>query len=311
VFREGAVRDYPLEIRHRDGSLTEVLYNASTYRHTDGRVAGVFAAARDVGELKRAEAKVRALNAELEGRVEERTRELAAANRELQEFVYSVAHDLRTPLRAVDGFSLTVLEDYGDVIAGQGRADLERVRAAAQSMGELIDALLSLSRMGHIDVRLEPVDLSAIARRVTAELREAYPARRVEVVIEDGLEVVGDVALLDLVLENLLGNAWKFTSDRADARVEFRQTEHHGHRAFLVRDNGAGFDPAYVNKLFKPFQRLHTVEEFPGTGIGLATVARALERLGGSWWAEGEVGAGATFFFALGDGADTPADPRD
>jgi PAS domain S-box-containing protein len=302
ALREGAVRDYALDIRHRDGSVTAVLYNATTYQDADGGVAGVFAAARDVGELQRAEAEIRALNTGLERRVAERTRELDAANRELQEFVYSVAHDLRTPLRAVDGFSLTVLEGYGDVIAEQGRSDLRRVRAAAQSMGELIDALLSLARMGRLDVQLVPVDLSAIARRVTAELREADPTRTVDVDIEDGLTVVGDTAILDVVLQNLLGNAWKFTSRRADARIEFRQIRHDGERAFLVRDNGAGFDPAYVHKLFSPFQRLHTAEEFPGTGIGLATVARVLERLSGSWWAEGEVGGGAAFYFALPEG---------
>ncbi len=266
VFREGVVRDYPLEIRHRDGSVTAVLYNATTYQDADGNVRRRVrrgprrrrAAARrggDPGAQRRPER-----------RVAERTRELDAANRELQEFVYSVAHDLRTPLRAVDGFSLTVLEGYGDVIADQGRSDLQRVRAAAQSMGQLIDALLSLARMGRLDVQLVPVDLSAIARRVTAELREADPARPVDVVIEDGLVVVGDVAILDVVLQNLLGNAWKFTSRRADAHIEFRQIRHDGERAFLVRDNGAGFDPAYVHKLFSPFQRLHTAEEFPGTG---------------------------------------------
>jgi PAS domain S-box-containing protein len=299
VFRDGAVRDYPLEIRHRDGSLTSVLYNASPYRGSDGEVAGVFAAARDVGELKRAEEEIRALNAGLERRVAERTRELDAANRELQEFVYSVAHDLRTPLRAVDGFSLTVLEDYGDVIAEQGRSDLQRVRAAAQSMGQLIDALLSLSRVGRLDVQLAQVDLSAIARRVVARLRDADPARQVEIAVQDGLVVAGDVAILDIVLTNLLGNAWKFTSARPEAHIEFREVEHDDGRAFLVRDDGAGFDPAYVDKLFSPFQRLHAADEFPGTGVGLATVARVLEQLGGTWWAEGEVGNGAAFYFAL------------
>ena len=302
VFREGAVRDYALELRHRDGSVTAVLYNATTYQDADGGVAGVFAAARDVGELRRAEAEIRALNAGLERRVAERTRELDAANRELQEFVYSVGHDLRTPLRAVDGFSLTVLEAYGDVIAEQGRSDLQRVRAAAQAMGQLIDALLSLARLGRLDVQLGPVDLSAIARRLIAELREADPARTVDVVIEDGLVVVGDVAMLEVVLQNLLGNAWKFTSLRADAHIEFRQIRQDGERAFLVRDNGAGFDSTYVHKLFSPFQRLHAAEEFPGTGIGLATVARVLGRLGGTWWAEGEVGGGAGFYFALPEG---------
>ena len=302
VFREGTVRDFPLEIRHRDGDVTPVLYNASTYRGPEGEVAGVLAAARDVRELQRAEAEIRELNAGLEHRVAERTRELDATNRELQEFVYSVAHDLRTPLRAVDGFSLTVLEDYGAVIAEQGRSDLHRVRAAAQAMGQLIDALLSLSRVGRREVSLEPVDLSAIARRVVSELCEADPDRSVELVVDEGLEVLSDAALLDIVLENMLGNAWKFTSARPDARIEVRSVEHDGGPAFVVGDNGAGFDPAYVDKLFSPFQRLHTADEFPGTGIGLATVARVLERLGGSWWAEGEVGCGARFYFALPEG---------
>jgi PAS domain S-box-containing protein len=299
VFREGAVRDYPLEIRHRDGHLTAVLYNASTYRDAAGQVVGVFAAARDVAGLKRAEAKIRALNASLERRVQERTQELAAANRELQEFVYSVSHDLRSPLRAVDGFSQTVLEDYGDVIDEQGRSDLRRVRAAAQRMGELIDALLSLSRLGRREIALGQVDLSAGARRVIDELRAADPERQVEVIIADSVVAVGDAALVDVILENLLGNAWKFTAKRPSARIEFGVIENDGPRSFFVRDDGAGFDPAYVDKLFTPFQRLHTAEQFPGTGIGLATVARVLGRLGGTWWAEGEVDGGATFFFTL------------
>jgi PAS domain S-box-containing protein len=299
VFRDGTARDFPLEIRHRDGHLTAVLYNASTYRDAAGHVVGVFAAARDVAGLKRAEAKIRALNASLERRVQERTQELAAANRELQEFVYSVSHDLRSPLRAVDGFSHTVLEDYGDVIDEQGRSDLRRVRAAAQRMGELIDALLSLSRLGRREIALGQVDLSAGARRVIDELRAADPERRVEVVIADGVVAVGDTALVDVILENLLGNAWKFTAKRPSARIEFGVIENDGPRSFFVRDDGAGFDPAYVDKLFMPFQRLHTAEQFPGTGIGLATVARVLGRLGGTWWAEGEVDGGATFYFTL------------
>jgi len=302
AFRDGSARDHPLEIRHRDGHLTAVLFNASTYRDADGQVVGVFAATRDVGELKRAEAEIRALNASLERRVQERTRELAATNRELQEFVYSVSHDLRSPLRAIDGFSFTVLEDYGDVIDEQGRSDLQRVRAAAQRMGELIDALLSLSRLGHREVDLRPVDLSAIARRAIDELREADPERQVEVVIEDGLVAEADTWLVDVVLENLLGNAWKFTAKRPSARIEFGSIQRDGQPVLFVRDDGAGFDPVYVDKLFAPFQRLHTAEQFPGTGIGLATVARVLGRLGGTWWAEGEVDRGATFFFTLSDG---------
>jgi PAS domain S-box-containing protein len=311
VFQEGAVLAYPLEMRHRTGAVTEVLCNATTYRHADGRVAGVFVAARDVGELNRAEEEIRALNAGLERRVEDRTRELAATSRDLQELVYSVAHDLRTPLRAVDGFSLAVLEDYGDVIAEAGRADLQRVRAAAQTMGDLIDALLSLSRVGRREVGLGEVDLSAVARRVIAERRDAEPDRVVDVTVEDGLVAESDPTLVAVVLENLLGNAWKFTAERREAHIAFGSLATDGERTYFVRDDGAGFDQAYVHKLFTPFQRLHTAEQFPGTGIGLATVGRVLERLGGTFWAEGAVGCGATFFFTLGDGAKTGSDPRD
>jgi PAS domain S-box-containing protein len=300
VFREGAVRDYALEIRHRDGSITPVLYNVTTYRDADGRVAGAFAAARDVRELKRAEEEIRALNTGLERRVAERTRELDAANRQLQEFVYSVAHDLRTPLRAVDGFSLAVLESYWDEIGADGRSDLQRVRAAAQTMGELIDALLSLTRVARRQLRFERVDLSAIARRVVDELRKADEERVVEVTIAEGLRADTDEPLVEVVLQNLFGNAWKFTAERPEAHIEFGSVELDGVPAFFVRDDGVGFDPSYVGKLFVPFQRLHTAEQFPGTGIGLATVARVLEKLGGTWRAEGEIGGGATFSFTLG-----------
>ncbi|MEI6727557.1 MAG: PAS domain S-box protein, partial [Actinomycetes bacterium] len=302
VFREGRVRDYPLEMRHRSGNLMDVLYNASTYRDEEGKVVGVFAAARDVGELKKAEAEIRALNATLEKRVEERTRELAATNAELHEFVYSVSHDLRTPLRAVDGFSQTVLDDYGAVIDEQGRSDLQRVHAAAQRMGELIDALLALSRVGHRDIAPRRVDLTAIARGVVEELREAEPERHVEVVVEEGLLAEADPALADIVLENLIGNAWKFTAGRPTSHISVGASQREEAREFFVRDDGAGFDQTYVDRLFAPFQRLHTAEQFAGTGIGLATVARVLARLGGTWRAEGKVDEGATIFFTLGDG---------
>ena len=304
AFREGTIRDYPLQIKHRDGSLTEVVYNASTYRDPGGSVTGVLAAARDVAELKRAEEEIRALNTDLERRVAERTRELDAANRQLQEFVYSVAHDLRTPLRSVDGFSLAVLEAHGDALGADGRSDLRRVRAAAQTMGELIDALLSLTRVAHRRLRFERVDLSVVAGRVVDELRRADGGREVEVTIAGGLAADTDEPLVEVVLQNLLGNAWKFTAARPVAHIEVGRADLDGMPAFFVRDDGVGFDPAYVGKLFVPFQRLHAAEEFPGTGIGLATVARVLERLGGSWRAEGEVDAGATFFFTLGPGAE-------
>jgi PAS domain S-box-containing protein len=313
AFREGAVRDQPLAIRRSDGHLTHVLCNASIYRDADGKVAGLFAAARDVGALREAEEEIRLVNAELERRVDERTRELTATNRDLQEFMYSLSHDLRTPLRALDGFSFTVLEDYGDVIDPKGQDDLHRVRSAAQRMGVLIDALLSLSQLGHRRLDLHTVDLSQIAKRVIDDLRASDPERVVDVVIEDGLTAAGDEALITVVLENLLGNAWKFTSRRAVAHIEFGATERDGLRVFFVRDDGVGFDQAYAGKLFAPFQRLHAGDEFPGAGTGLATVARIVERLGGLWWAEGEPDRGATFFFSLsgGESARDPARPPD
>jgi light-regulated signal transduction histidine kinase (bacteriophytochrome) len=265
-------------------------------------VAGIFAAARDVGALRQAEREIRALNANLERRVDERTRELAVANRELQQFIYSVSHDLRTPLRAVDGFSHTVLEDYGEVLGEQGRGDLRRVRNAAQRMGELIDALLSLSRVRSGRVALGEVDLSALARRAAADLMSGDPERAVQLKVGDGLVVEADEALLAIVVENLLSNAWKFTAGESEARIEVGVEKREGRPVFFVRDNGCGFAPAYANKLFTPFQRLHAADEYPGTGIGLATVARVLERMGGSYWAEARPGEGAAFFFTLAGG---------
>jgi PAS domain S-box-containing protein len=258
---------------------------------------------RKILEARAAEEEIRRLNSDLERRVAERTRELAATNRDLQEFVYSVAHDLRTPLRAVDGFSLSVLEEHGTAIGDGGRGDLQRVRAAAQTMGELIDALLSLTRVARRQLTLKQVDISAVALRVAEELRWTESDREVEVVIEDGLTAVTDEPLAEVVLQNLLGNAWKFTAGRDVAHIMVGRACEGGDPAFFVRDDGAGFDPAYADKLFVPFQRLHPAEQFPGTGVGLATVARVLDRLGGSCTAESSIGAGATFYFTLGEEA--------
>lgn len=251
-------------------------------------------------EAELAARQIRELNAGLEERVRERTLELAVANRDLQEFVYSVAHDLRTPLRAVDGFSLAVLEEHGHALGEDGRSDLRRVRAAAQTMGDLIDALLALTRVGRREVKIERVDLTAVARKVVEELRAAAPERRVEVRVAEGLYAETDAALAEIVLRNLLGNAWKFTSGKGLTHLAVGLVDRPEGPAFFVQDDGAGFDPAYTDKLFSPFQRLHPPAEYPGTGIGLATVKRALERLGGEWRAEGNPGAGATFFFTFG-----------
>jgi signal transduction histidine kinase len=253
---------------------------------------------------------VTASKIDLESEVEQRkkaeealrqsTIELATANKELEAFSYSVSHDLRAPLRSIDGFSQALLEDYAHKLDEQGKNYLQRVRSATQRMGDLIDDLLILSRVTRSEMKLQTVDLSTLANSIAAELKKTQPERSVEFVITPGLSANGDAHLLRLLLENLLGNAWKFTAKRAKAKIEFGASRVNGRRAFLVRDDGAGFDMTYVDKLFTPFQRLHSGNEFPGTGIGLATVQRIVNRHGGRVWAEGEVEKGATVYFMLG-----------
>jgi signal transduction histidine kinase len=252
-----------------------------------------------VGDLQRAQGELSDLNAELETRVRRRTAELEASNKELEAFNYSVSHDLRAPLRAIDGFSQALLEDYGDRFDEEGRDHLGRVKAAANRMGELIDSLLKLSRLSRCEMVVRPVDLSAIATEVVQDLRDSEPERSVEVSIQSDVMALCDQVLLHSALENLLGNAWKFTGRTENAHIEFGSTEAEGESVYFVRDNGAGFDMAYSNKLFGAFQRLHGQGEFPGTGVGLATVGRIVWRHGGRVWAEGVVGKGATFYFTL------------
>jgi PAS domain S-box-containing protein len=222
-----------------------------------------------------------------------------SANKELATFSYAVAHDLRAPLRAIDGFTTALEEDCGSQLNGQGREHLARVTGAIRQMGQLIDGLLDLSQLTRGAIRRGHVDLSRIAREIAERLRASEPTRDCEVVIDDGLEVEGDARLLTAVMENLLQNAWKFSAKRASARIEVGQRIDGDRRIFFVRDNGAGFDQAYAHNLFGAFQRLHSTTEFEGTGIGLATVHRIVRRHGGEVWAEGEVDRGATFFFTL------------
>lgn len=244
---------------------------------------------------------LRTLTEELEHRVADRTAELAVTNRELESFAYSVSHDLRTPLRALDGFSQAVLEDYGDRLDDTGRDYLNRIRRGSQRMGDLIDAMLELSRVTRSELRREQVDLSAVATDVLRGLREQDPARSVDATVQPGMTVAGDPRLLRAMLQNLLGNAWKFTAKRPDARIEFTVERDNGkpEPVFVVRDNGAGFDMAHASKLFGAFQRLHTVREFEGTGVGLATVQRIVHRHAGEIWARGVPGEGASFLFTL------------
>jgi len=225
--------------------------------------------------------------------------ELERKNKELEAFSYSVSHDLRAPLRSIDGFSQALLEHYSDGLDEKGRGYLVRVRAATQRMGELIDDLLHLSRVSRAEVHTRRLDLSKLAQSVATELKSKHPDRQVELVIEQGLSSDADAGLMRVVFENLLGNAWKFTEKTPQARIEVGVQHKEWGPAYLVRDNGAGFDMEYAGKLFQPFQRLHAEAEFPGTGIGLATVSRIIDRHGGRVWAEAAVGVGATFYFTL------------
>ncbi len=434
AFRGDDVRDSPLELRHRDGHTTSVLYNASVYRDLSGRALGVLAAARDITQIKRAqtalreseewlravfdhapvgiqevspsgefvrvnrrfcqitgysaaelrsrrlqdvthpddldanlawlrrlgsgeidtdsvekrylrkdgevvwaevsyavvrdpdghptlivgvvrdltaqrvaEAKVRALNAGLEARVVQRTAELEQANSNLEAFSYSVSHDLRAPLRTLSGYSGVLLEDYSDRLDETGRGYLGRIQAASERMAGLIDDQLQLSRVSRAQMNLVPVDLSAEAAALAGELQFRDPGRRVRFTIGDGVLVLADRGLIRTVVQNLMENAWKFTAKSDDVGIEFGGTlAEDGRVCCYVRDNGAGFDPAYAAKLFKPFERLHAASDFPGTGIGLASVARIVERHGGRVWADGSVGGGATFSFTLAAAAGAP-----
>jgi PAS domain S-box-containing protein len=433
AFADGAVRDYPLELRHRDGHIVPVTYNAAVYRDPSGQVLGVFAAARDLTETERlqdalrasevrlrvlfdnapigvgevtlggelvrvnqyfcqfvgytadevlsmrgmtdllhpddvethrgirqriaaeeidrysaerrfvqkgggviwgevqrslvrdpagrpllyidtvrditaqreAEAEVRKLTAELEARVTQRTAELERSNRNLQAFSYSIAHDLRTPLRGLNGFSEVLLEEYSELLGETGRGYARRIQAASERMGTIIDDLLRLSQVTHADMNLARVDLSAEVAAIADGLRSRDPDRRVGFAIQKGVWATADRTLIRAVLEDLVENAWKFTAGRDDATIAFAAaTDDDATVCYYVRDNGVGFEPAYVHKLFQPFQRLHTNGEFPGTGVGLASVQRIIERHGGRTWAHGTVDGGATFYFTLG--AKTP-----
>jgi PAS domain S-box-containing protein len=223
------------------------------------------------------------------------------ANRELEAFSYSVSHDLRAPLRGIDGFSKAILEDYGSSLDATARSYLDRVRAATQRMGRLIDDMLALSRVTRTETRPEPLNLSQLVEGIVADLRASDPERKIEVVIEPDVEAIGDPGLLRIGLENLISNAWKFTARQTDARIEFGRLSNSNGGIYFVRDNGAGFDMTYADKLFGAFQRLHRADEFPGTGVGLATVRRIITKHGGRVWADSKPGAGATFYFTLSE----------
>jgi PAS domain S-box-containing protein len=281
---------------HKDGH--EFPIEISLARWQDGPARFFTAIVRDITERKQRDEELRAMNAQLE-----------VTNQELETFSYSVSHDLRAPVRAIDGFSAILEQDYAEQLDSRGRDCLHRVRAAAQRMYTLIDALLMLSRVTREQMRRDVIDLSALAGSVATELQRVHPERHVEFNIAPGIIGVGDGSLVRVALENLIGNAWKFTSRRPKALVEFGAVDQQGSTVYFVRDNGAGFDMAYADKLFGAFQRLHTTDEFPGTGIGLPTVQRIVRRHGGAVWAEAEVDGGATFWFTLAPpiNVETPA----
>ena len=282
-------------LRRGDGEVRQVQLTFAPVPGEIGQGIARLVQVEDVTDRVRAEAQVIALNRSLEQRVALRTRELTRANEELEAFAYSVSHDLRAPLRAIDGFSRLLTERYGDRLDAIGREYLLRVRNAASRMGELIESLLKMSRVGRGGMNPTPLDLSRMASDIIADLRAGDPHRPVDTVVAEGLHAVGDAGLVRSLLQNLLGNAWKFTSGRDDARIEVGRDE----QGFFVRDNGAGFEPEYADKLFRPFQRLHGQDEFAGHGIGLASVKRIAERHGGAVRASGSPGQGATFHFTL------------
>jgi len=263
---------------------------------------GFVRARRGILEQQNGEAEIRRLNADLEQRVNERTAQLAAANRELEAFSYSISHDLRAPLRGIDGFSRVLQEEYCDKLDDQGKNCLHRVRSATRRMGQLIDDLLKLSRVTGNEPDIVTVDLSSIAREVAEDLRNSHSERRISIRIAEGLTADCDPNLLRVVLENLFANAWKFTGEKGEGSIEFGVADMDGKCTYFVRDDGVGFDMAYSDKLFAPFQRLHGNDRFPGSGIGLSIVQRIIHRHGGKVWGEGEVGKGATFYFTLGSG---------
>ncbi|HXM24270.1 MAG TPA: ATP-binding protein [Terriglobales bacterium] len=295
---QGYIRYEDLPLEASDERRVDVEFVSNVYMVGDKKV--IQCNIRNITRRKEAEAKVRHLNAELEQRLQDRTVQLEVLDKEAENFNYSISHDLRAPLRWIGGFAQALEEDYARKLDPEGQRFIEKIRASAERMGAMLDGLIEVARFSRTELRREPVDLTAMVRRVAADLQQSAPDRKVEFVIAAGITANGDPRLLQRVLENLLNNAYKFTAKRVPARIEFGaapQTD--GRVAYFVRDNGVGFDMAYADRLFGAFQRLHGAKEFPGAGIGLATVERIVHRHGGQVWAEGAENTSATFYFTL------------
>ncbi|QDQ27895.1 PAS domain S-box protein [Chitinimonas arctica] len=297
----GDVAGWQAEQRYRSraGDYVWCLCTVSAYRAAGGELAYLLVVLQDLGQLKAVEEELKRYRDELELRVAQRTLALSAANQELEKFSYSVSHDLRSPLRGIAGFAQMLQEDHGDRLPEEARGYLARITRATQRMGALIDGLLALSQVSRGSLVPRQVDLALLAMAVIEDLRGSQPERQVEVRIENALPDLGDWAMLQALIQNLLGNAWKYTAKRAQARIEFGRERVGEEWVYFVRDNGAGFDQDHAVKLFGAFQRLHSADEFEGCGIGLATAARIVHRHGGRIWAEGSIGQGATFYFTL------------
>lgn len=283
--------------RRKDGSIYPVEIFLQITETGNERL--FLAIVNDITERRKAEQKIRELNEQLEQRVRDRTAQLESANRELEAFAYSVSHDLRAPLRGIDGWSLALFEDYQSQLDERAQQYIERVRSETQRMGHLIDDLLQLSRVTRTDMQMTEVNLSEVAETVVDRLKKEYPERQIDIHIQPDLKVRGDLALMEIVLTNLFNNAFKFTGKQPQARIEFGKIEIDGKTVCFIRDNGVGFDMAYSKNLFGAFQRMHKLSEFPGTGVGLATVQRIIHRHAGRIWADAKENQGATFYFTI------------